>query len=136
MTAGASLKIWGPGENPSVGERVASSLQTTKERRAVVERRQKQKQEGERCRQGTDGGLRTLAFHSVDYKILPRKNRTGLLCPRAASGLSQLDLSPGLCQAHRTDWETATERQSSQNKTLVLIADPQLQHILSVTESP
>lgn len=54
-------------------------------------------EEGEGCGQQTEGGLRTLAFHSVDDKIPPRKSRTGLLCPRAASGLSQLDLSPGLC---------------------------------------
>lgn len=45
MTAGTSLKIWGLGANPSVGERVASSLPKTKERRAVVERRQKQRKE-------------------------------------------------------------------------------------------
>lgn len=48
MTARTSLKIWGPGANLSVGERVASSLQKTKDRRAVVERRQKQKQRKEK----------------------------------------------------------------------------------------
>lgn len=44
MTAGTSLRIWGPGANLSVGERVASSPQETKEGRAVVERRPIQKQ--------------------------------------------------------------------------------------------
>lgn len=43
--------------------------------------------------------------------------------------------SLGLCQAHCTEQETGTERQSSQNKTLVLTADPQFQHTLSCNQS-
>lgn len=75
---------------------MASSPQEAKERRAAVERRQRQQQRKER-----DVGMELKeayelqAFHSVDYKIVPRKSRRGLPCP--GQPVAELDLSSGLC---------------------------------------